>query len=147
VAAVLVVDRQPDLGSLLLLFAWCYFWEIGGQNIPSDWNYTDADARAHARTIPIRYGLAKAGLLIVAALSLSVLAAMLLPLVSPARLGWLYIAASLLIGYFLLLRPGYELYRRRAPALAARLFDRASYYPLAHFLLISTFLLAEELLA
>ena len=54
--------------------------------------------------------------------------------------------ASLLIGYFLLLRPGYLLYRLKAREWAAHLFDRASYYPLSQFVLISVFLTAEKLL-
>ncbi len=145
-AAVLVVDRTPSLLLLTLLFAWVFLWEIGGQNIPSDWNYTEEDRRAHAKTIPVRFGLKTAGLVILTALLLSVLASGFLPLISPARLGAFYIAASLALGYFLLLRPAYELYRSRAWELAARLFDRASYYPLAQFMLISVFLVADKFL-
>jgi 4-hydroxybenzoate polyprenyltransferase len=141
VAAVLVVDRSPSLPFLLLLMAWVFFWEVGGQNIPSDWNYTDEDRCAEAKTIPICLGFRRAGLLILAALALSVVASSLLPLISPAPLGWLYVLASVLLGFFLLLRPGYALYRSAAAgSLAARLFDRASYYPLSELGLIAGFL-------
>jgi 4-hydroxybenzoate polyprenyltransferase len=143
IAAILVVDRNPDL-RLLLVFVWLFLWEIGGQNIPSDWNYSIEDLRAQAKTIPIRFGLRTAGLIVMTALGLSVAASAFLPLVSPARLGLLYSAASLLVGYLLLLRPGYELARIRAGELAARLFDHASYYPFSQFLLISAFLLIER---
>ncbi len=146
IAAVLVVDPRPSLFFLLLLFGWLFFWEIGGQNIPSDWNYAAEDRRAHANTVPIRFGFGTAGLVVMTALTLSVIASGFLPLISPARLGPLYILLSLLIGYFLLLRPGYELYRSKAVPLAARLFDRASYYPLSQFLLISAFLVVEKFL-
>jgi len=126
------------------LFAWVFFWEIGGQNIPSDWNYTEEDRRAQAKTIPIRFGPGKAGLMIIIALALSLIVSGLLPLISPARLGLPYLLASLLLGYLLLLSPAYQLYRSRAGGLAARLFDRASYYPLSQFALISVFLMAEK---
>jgi 4-hydroxybenzoate polyprenyltransferase len=146
IAAVLVVDPHPSLFFLLLLFAWLFFWEIGGQNIPSDWNYTAEDQRVDAKTIPILFGFEKTGLVIMIALIFSLIASGFLPLVSPAYLGPLYILLSLLIGYFLLLRPSYQLYRFKAAGLAARLFDRASYYPLSQFALISAFLVAEKFL-
>src|SRR5512138_31104 len=147
-AAIFAVDPRPAPQLLMILFAWLFFWEIGGQNVPSDWNDTVEDRRVNARTVVLTFGFSRAGIVIVAALGLSVLISSLLPLVSPARLGLLYAALSLLLGYVLLLRPGLDLYRAATEGrLAARLFDRASYYPLAHLGLISGFLLVERLLA
>ena len=146
IAAVLVVDASPAPGLLLLLAAWVFFWEIGGQNIPSDWNYTAEDQRAGAMTIPICFGLRTAGLVIMAALSLSFVASGFLPAISPAPLGTAYLLISLLFGFVLLLRPGYELVRSREVGRAAHLLDRASYYPLSQFALISVFLVAARLL-
>lgn len=145
VAAMLALDPAPAPSLLLVLFAWLFFWEIGGQNIPSDWNYTEEDRRANAKTVPIRFGFRKTGLIIFVALLLTVGISALVPLISRAPLGLLYVAASLAVGYILLLRPGFELYRSSAGALASRLFDRASYYPLAQLALISAFLLADQL--
>jgi 4-hydroxybenzoate polyprenyltransferase len=144
-AAILVVDASPAPYSLLLVFAWVFLWEIGGQNIPSDWNYTEEDERADAKTIPIRYGLENAGAILLAALVLTVIISGFLPLVSPAGLGWPYVLLSLLIGVYLLLLPGFRLRRLKGPADARCLFDRASYYPLAHFALISIFVVADML--
>jgi 4-hydroxybenzoate polyprenyltransferase len=145
IAAILVVDSRPAPLFLMLLFVWLFFWEIGGQNIPSDWNDTAEDRRVDAKTIPIRFGLKTAGILLMAALCASVIASAFLPMISPARLGLFYLAVSLLLGYLLLLRPGLQLVRRREGRLAARLFDRASFYPLSQFALISVFLAAEHL--
>jgi 4-hydroxybenzoate polyprenyltransferase len=145
IAAVFAVDPSPSPRLLLLLFAWLFFWEIGGQNIPADWNDTVEDRRVHAKTIPIRFGFRRAGLIVVSALILSVLTSGFLPLISPARLGVLYVLASLILGYVLLLRPGYELYQFKEGGFAARLFDRASYYPLAQLSLITAFLLGTGL--
>ncbi len=145
IAAILVVDHNPSLPRLLLVFGWLFLWEIGGQNIPSDWNYTVEDAHAKAKSIPILLGLGTAGVIIIAALTLSVVASGFLALITPARLGGLYILISLALGYVLLLRPGVDLCRFKAREFAARLFDRASYYPLSQFLLISLFLVADKL--
>lgn len=145
IAAILVVDHNPSIPRLLLVFAWLFLWEIGGQNIPSDWNYTMEDAHAKAQSIPIRLGLRTAGIVIVAALTLSVIASGFLALITPARPGLLYTVISLGLGYFLLLRPSLDLRRFQAREFAARLFDRASYYPLSQFLLISAFLVADKL--
>jgi 4-hydroxybenzoate polyprenyltransferase len=141
-AAILVVDPSPS-PLLLVVIAWVFFWEIGGQNIPSDWNYTAEDCRAEAKTIPIRYGPEKAGSLLLAALALTIIISGFLPKVSPAQLGWPYILLSLLMGGLLLLLPGIQLRRLKEPSFARRLFNRASYYPLAHFALIAAFLLAN----
>ncbi len=142
VAAVFTVDPRPASSLLLLIFAWVFFWEVGGQNIPADWNDTVEDLRVHAKTIPIHFGTQKAGLIVVLALGLTVLASLWLPVVSPLALGIPYLAASAAVGVMLLLRPGYNLYRRNQDGrLAARLFDHASYYPLAQLAIILVFVM------
>jgi len=141
VAAVLVVKSDPSIQLLLLQFAWLLFWEIGGQNIPADWNDIVEDKRVNARTIPGHFGTQKAGLIVVISLVLSVIASLFLPLISPAKPGMPYLLASLLVGYFLLLEPAVQLYRSGESRQAARLFDRASYYPLAQLVLITFFIL------
>ena len=98
-AAVFVVNADPSPYFLLLMFVWLLFWEIGGQNIPADWNDTVEDRRVNAKTIPIQFGVEKAGLIVVTTLTLTVFASGFLPLISPANLGLPYILASLLVGY------------------------------------------------
>ncbi len=140
VAAVFTVDPHPTPYLLLLIFAWVFFWEVGGQNIPADWNDTVEDMRVHGKTIPIYFGTQKAGLIVVLALGLTVLASLWLPMVSPLGLGIPYLLASAAVGVILLLRPGYNLYRRHQDGrLAASLFDHASYYPLAQLAIILVF--------
>jgi 4-hydroxybenzoate polyprenyltransferase len=142
VAAVFTVDHHPTPYLLLVIFAWVFFWEIGGQNIPADWNDTVEDRRVNAKTIPIHFGTRRAGLIVVIALGLTVLTSLFLPVVSPVVLGVPYLLASLVVGFFLLLRPGYQLYRRHHEGrLAARLFDNASYYPLAQLAILAFFVI------
>jgi 4-hydroxybenzoate polyprenyltransferase len=144
IAAVFVVNANPSPQFLLLLFGWLFFWEIGGQNVPADWNDTAEDRRVHAKTIPIQFGVEKAGLIVLITLSLTVILSCFLPLISPLSLGLPYIAATLLIGYVFLLQPGFQLYKFKEGKYAGRLFDRASYYPMAQFLVISVFLILPQ---
>jgi 4-hydroxybenzoate polyprenyltransferase len=131
-AAVLMVDPSPELLRLLPLFGWVFLWEVGGQNVPADWNDTAEDRRLDAKTIPLQLGFRTAGLVSLTALSLSVLISLILSQISPADLGWLYWSGALTAGFFLLLRPAWRLYQDHDDGrLAARLFDRASWYPLA----------------
>jgi 4-hydroxybenzoate polyprenyltransferase len=141
IAAVFLVDSHPAPALLLLLFAWVFFWEIGGQNIPADWNDTVEDCRVNAKTIPIHFGFEKAGLIVLIALCLTVITSMFLPVVSPLVLSWPYLMVSGLVGFLLLIRPGYQLYHLREGRLAAKLFDHASYYPLAQLVVITLFVI------
>jgi 4-hydroxybenzoate polyprenyltransferase len=142
-AAVFVVDHSPSIYLLLLTFAWVFFWEIGGQNIPADWNDTVEDKRVNAKTIPIQFGAEKAGLIVIIALGLTVIISMFLPVISPIKVGVPYLLASALAGFILLLKPGYRLYRLQEGRQGAVLFDNASYYPLAQLAIISIFVMLK----
>ena len=141
IAAVFVVDTHPSLSSLLLLLVWIFFWEIGGQNIPADWNDTAEDRNINAKTIPIQFGAKKAGVIVLATLTITVVVSTLLPRISPAPLGLFYIGASLVIGFIFLLQPGFQLNKNKDGRDAAKLFDKASYYPVAQFVLLSIILI------
>ncbi len=145
IAAVFVVDANPAPASLLLLLVWLFFWEIGGQNVPADWNDTVEDKRVNAKTIPIQFGMEKAGLIVISSLAITVITSALLPTISPASLGLPYILASLIVGFILLLQPAFQLNRNKEGRYAAKLFDKASYYPVAQFVLISIILIVSTL--
>lgn len=140
IAAIYVVDATPQISLVFLVLAWVFFWEIGGQNIPADWNDTVEDQRVNAKTIPLQLGTKTAGLIVLLTLGLTVLISLFLPLASPLPLGGLYLVATAFVGIWLLLRPGFQLYRLQEGRLAATLFDHASYYPLAQLILITFFL-------
>jgi 4-hydroxybenzoate polyprenyltransferase len=140
IAAVFVVDAKPSATALLLLLVWLFFWEIGGQNVPADWNDTVEDQRVNAKTIPIQFGADKAGLIVILSLVITVITSALLPTISPVTLGLPYILVSLVIGFIFLLQPAFQLNKNKDGRYAARLFDKASYYPVAQFALISIFL-------
>ncbi len=141
IAGIFVVDRHPALPLLLLVLAWVFFWEIGGQNVPADWNDTVEDRRVNGKTIPLLFGPHKAGFVVVIALILTVVTSLFLPLISPAALGWPYVLATAAVGSILLLIPAFRLLQIRGERQAARLFDNASYYPLAQLAIITVFVI------
>lgn len=146
IAAIYVVDSNPDISKLLLVLAWVFVWEIGGQNIPADWNDTVEDKRVLAKTIPLQFGTQTAGIIVLFTLALTVTFSLLLPRVSPLPLSWPYLFATAMAGLLLLLKPGYDLYRQQTEGrMAARLFDRASYYPMAQLAIIAIFVLLQYL--
>jgi 4-hydroxybenzoate polyprenyltransferase len=146
IAAVFVVNPTPSLPLLLLQLAWLMLWEVGGQNIPADWNDVEEDARVKAKTIRLVFGPERAALIVVISLALSVIASLFLPLISPRPLGVPYLLATALAGGFLLLLPAIQLYRTKERLQAARLFDRASYYPLAQLVIIGVFTIIHHYL-
>lgn len=133
------MQPHPSLPLLGLLLAWITLCEIGGQNIPADWNDIDEDRGIGARTIPLALGPRGSGWLVVITLSLTVICSLFLPLMSPLKLGAAYLLISAMAGVVLLVWPAVGLLRSGASRQAARLFDHASYYPLAQLALIAIF--------
>ncbi len=131
VAAVVAVDPRPSLPLLSLLFAWLFFWEIGGQNIPSDWTDIEEDRDLGAQTIPVLVGTVWSARMALASLALAVLLNLTF-LASIGGRGAVFLAGlSLPIGAFLLIEPGIGLVTKRSREAVFRLFNRASYYPAA----------------
>ena len=139
ISAVFVVDRSPSPWLLFLLFMWVFFWEIGGQNIPADWNDQVEDRLIGAKTIPVRFGERVSKRIVLLSSFLAVGIGSLLPLISPLALGWPYMLVSAVIGTALLLMPAFALYNAAPVSFQpSRLFSVASYYPLALSLLMVT---------
>ncbi len=131
VAAVFAVDPDPSPAFVILLFAWLFFWEIGGQNIPADWADIEEDRRLRAQTVPVRFGLQGAAVIAVGTLVMAVLVQPILIFFSKSGFQPFLMTVSLLLGAGLLLPPALQLHRTRQRTHAMALFNRASYYPLA----------------
>lgn len=136
VAAVFAVDPAPSLFFLLFLFLTVFFWEIGGQNAPNDWTDIEEDRRFGARTIPITFGLDRTRDIILGSLFLAIMACLLTFLMSQTPFGPLYYLIALGTGAYLLLWPAWVLYDSRRKTDAMRLFNRASYFPVALFVIV-----------
>jgi 4-hydroxybenzoate polyprenyltransferase len=141
-AAVFAVDPAPSPLFLVFLFLVIFFWEIGGQNAPNDWTDIEEDRRFGARTIPVTVGLRRTRDIILAALLLAVLASLVMFLFSQTAFGPVYYLITLAIGTCLLMWPAWVLYDSQRKTDAMRLFNRASYFPLALFLIVLSRLLS-----
>jgi 4-hydroxybenzoate polyprenyltransferase len=139
VAAVFAVDPTPSAFFIGLLFVWLFLWEIGGQNVPADWHDLDEDSELGYRTIPVRFGRAGASRIILVCLFMAV--GIGVYLLSSVRGPFSIFCAggSLVAGFFLLILPGWQVYRSKSTTDVDRLFGRASLYPLA---LLVVFLLS-----
>jgi 4-hydroxybenzoate polyprenyltransferase len=137
------VDPSPSAGYLLLIFAWLFLWEAGGQNIPADWTDLEEDRRFNARTIPVRLGTERAMHLALLALTAAVVLSLVVFALSPLAPGIVDRIAVLAAGGWLLLFPAAALYRTRARSEVMALFNRASYYPIVLFLIVLVRLLLK----
>lgn len=131
IAAAFAVNPSPPIVFLAVLFLWLFMWEIGGQNIPNDWTDIEEDRRFRAQTIPVRLGLRRATLLVVACLMLSLFLNLAVLWVSPLPFGAFFLLAAVAVNIILLLYPAFLLEYRRQRSDAMALFNKASYYPLA----------------
>ena len=130
-AAVFAVDPSPAPGRLVLLFAWLFLWEIGGQNIPSDWSDIDEDRVLGHKTLPVRLRERTASRLAFAAVCAAVIASVFLARETSLGGTALYVGCSLAAGVALLLAPALMLVRTSARAEAMIVFNRASWYPVS----------------
>jgi 4-hydroxybenzoate polyprenyltransferase len=132
-AAVYAVNPQPSIIFIIVLFGWIFCWEIGGQNIPNDWTDIEEDRRFKAKTIPVKLGLARAGLLALACLVAAFFLTFLLAWVSPLTFGFIHLLALAGLGVWLLLLPVLRLVESSDRRQAMDLFNKASHFPLSVF--------------
>jgi len=137
IAAVFAVDPNPSVSYLVALFFLIFFWEIGGQNVPNDWIDREEDIRFKAQTIPIRFGVEQANVIIFGSIILAIVLSGILLILSPVTFELPFIIAFAFVGFYFLLLPTIKLYRSEESALAMILFNKASYYPLAMLVLIA----------
>lgn len=132
-AAVFAVDPNPSFSYLLFLFLWLFFWEIGGQNVPNDWGDLEEDRRLKAQTIPVRFGPAGSMRIILVSLLIAWISSLTIFWFLPRISSFSYLVGAFFGGLYFLVFPAYHLYQTRTSESAFRLFNRASYYPLAMF--------------
>lgn len=136
IAAVFAVDPDPSAGYLVILFLLLFFWEIGGQNIPNDWVDVDEDQQFKAQTIPVCYGLDVSRVIIWVSIALTLGLNAIIFYFSQVEFGFIYVIISLAAGCYLLLIPAVKLFRTRKASDAMALFNKASYYPPALFVIV-----------
>lgn len=135
-AAVFAVDATPSVLFLVVMFLFFFFWELGGQNIPNDWDDLRADQQMQARTIPLKFGRRRSSILILGCIWATLILNTLFLLTSQATYGAYELLGSFLAGAFLLLWPGLRLFQHQNRIAVIQLFNRASYYPLVLMLIV-----------
>jgi 4-hydroxybenzoate polyprenyltransferase len=129
VAAIFAVDKTPDTLFLVLIFAFFFFWEAGGQNIPNDYTDMDEDRQVNAKTLPLMFGRNITCVLIMGLLVVSFLIMAALFIISPVGFGWFSFLVLGIGSFFLLILPGRRLLKTKENQAAMTLFNQASYYP------------------
>lgn len=137
IAAVFAVDPNPSVSFLVVLFFLIFFWEIGGQNVPNDWIDIEEDIRFEAQTIPVRFGIEQANVIIFGSIILTVILSGVLLILSNLAFELPFIIAFAFVGFYFLLLPTIKLYRTEKSSHALILFNKASYYPLALMVLVA----------
>lgn len=134
-----LVVAAANTTTFLLFGLWTYLWEIGGRNVPNDFNDVDEDAALGVKTIPTILGRETAGRIVFWALAASF--AVSVPLMYLADIPWLFAIAALAVQVFLLLIPGYALMIDPRPEISRRLYNKSAIYPLILLLLLMANLL------
>jgi len=136
IAAVFAVDPNPSWAYVVFLFLTLFFWEIGGQNIPNDWVDINEDKRFKAQTIPVCYGFQAARLMVLVTLVLALCLNGLVFYYSQVDYVIFCVIISLAMGVYWLLVPALKLFRTLQVSDAMALFNKASYYPPALFVIV-----------
>ena len=136
IAAVFAVDPDPSWVYVALLFMTLFFWEIGGQNIPNDWVDLNEDKRFKAQTIPVCLGLEASRRIVLVTLGLAICLSGLVFYFSQVDNAAFCVILALGLGIFLLLLPAVKLSRTMQAPEAMGLFNKASYFPPALFVIV-----------
>jgi 4-hydroxybenzoate polyprenyltransferase len=134
-AGIYAVNQSPPIDFVIFVFFWLACWEIGGQNIANDIVDMEDDRRVGARTTLTVKGMNFSVFVLVVTVSMTSFAGVAVFLLAGPGVGLTYPVGSILLGYFLLLKPAKIVYESPGPREAASLFNRASYMPLGFLLL------------
>lgn len=127
---------DPPYGAVFWLFAaWTFVWEIGGRNLPNDFNDIEEDTDMGIKTLPVVYGPVAASRVSFIFLVLTVFVSVALTIAASLPV-WV-MAITLILGIAFLLEPGFRLLQRPTPQVSRRLYNRSAAYTPAMLLLLA----------
>jgi len=130
-AAMYAVNPSPPPMLLAAMFLWIFCWEIGGQNIPADWSDIEEDRMFNAKTIPVIFGVVKAGILLLILLVASFFLNIFVFFIAPVSFDlWVYLTV-VAVNCYLLLLPALRLLETNDRADVVVLFNKSSCLPLS----------------
>lgn len=118
--------------TFILFTVWTFIWEIGGRNIPNDFNDLEEDKPLGIKTIPVVFGELRAAQVVIATLIITFLISVFLVFSTPFTL--IFKSGAIGLGVFLLIIPGLRLLKDPRPQVSVKLYNRSALYPL--FLLL-----------
>jgi len=104
--------------------------------VPNDWADIEEDRRLSTQTIPVRLGPDRANAVILGFLLITLMLSMVVFYVSPIPFAFPAAVAFMATGLCFLILPAALLYTTKDPRYAMALFNMASYYPLALFVIV-----------
>lgn len=133
-AGWLAVAWPQKVSSTFILFiTWTFLWEIGGRNLPNDFNDLEEDKELGIKTVPVVFGPQKAAQIIFIFLTLTYISSIFL--VFTANLALVFSLATLALGFFLLLIPAYQLLKVPTAKMSVKLYNRSALYPMSMLLI------------
>lgn len=120
--------------TFVLFIVWTFLWEIGGRNIPNDFNDLEEDKQLKVKTIPVVFGPKRAAQIIFTVLILTYLTSIFLLL--STNLPLLFSGITFILGFYLLLIPAYRLLKNPTPKMSVKLYNRSALYPIAMLLIL-----------
>ncbi len=142
-AAVWAVNPHPPFIFTTALFFMLFFWEIGGQNIPNDCADINEDKKLMAKTVAVIFGMDTASFASLASIKGASFLCFILFYLSPAVFDPVMYILLAAVELYLLIMPALRFHKIQDAENAMRLFNRASYFPPALFILFSAWTLIK----
>lgn len=118
----------PINNAFIIFTVWTFVWEVGGRNIPNDFNDVEEDKPLGIQTIPVVFGPKIASQVVFVALVVTFALSVLL--VTTIDFSPVFKIAVPLIGIYVLLIPAYGLLKDPTPKNSMKLYNRSAIYPL-----------------
>ena len=114
--------------AFIIFAVWTFVWEIGGRNIPNDFNDIEEDRPLGTKTIPVVFGPERAAQAVFTMLVLTFFLS--IAMVGTTGFSVYFKVAVPLLGIYLLLFPGMMLLLDARPEVSVKLYNRSAFYPL-----------------
>ncbi len=133
---------SPTINKQLIIFAlWSFVWEIGGRNVPNDFNDVEEDSKLGTKTIPTVFGGRVASKVIFVFLMITFIISIVMVSLTPFNI--FFKVAAIVVGLYLLIIPAFKLISNPTPSFSVKLYNKSAFYPLVLLLVLMVSLLIK----
>jgi 4-hydroxybenzoate polyprenyltransferase len=133
---------SPTINKQLIIFAlWSFVWEIGGRNVPNDFNDVEEDSKLGTKTIPTVFGGQVASKVIFVFLMITFIISIVMVFLTPFNI--FFKVAAIVVGLYLLIIPAFKLISNPTPSFSVKLYNKSAFYPLVLLLVLMVSLLIK----